>query len=388
MWNYDFFISHASEDKQGFVRALADKLLRLGYKVWLDEITLKLGDSLRGSIDNGLGVSRYGIVVLSPNFIKKNWTKGELDGLFALENSSGKKRILPVWHNITREEVEAFSPMLAGRLGVLTNTGLDNVIAKIVDVIEELPTAEPVPQNVLPVSSGFYDIIQSHAKLSYVECTLDISLSSFDGYNISEMYPMYRNYALRIGSNSVVLPFIMDQNISTMISNSSDITFQSEDHIPNITNLFLYDKLILSGNRITYASIELMNEPVYMNTKFPMLSMLQLLAMLERLHESEGMDTNVMIDFKIYAPQRAAILMDRTLFSVTVTMFKQYWLQDVENKFTLSLTDFGNRSLQRFVNRIFGLFRDKKPGNSDPFVRVENSAFEERIKLIKSGAIP
>lgn len=387
MSDYDFFISHASEDKQSFVRALADKLVGLGYRVWLDELTLTLGDSLRGSIDKGLGVSRYGIVVLSPNFIKKNWTKGELDGLFALENSSGKKRILPVWHNITKEEVEAFSPMLAGRLGVLTTTGLDNVVARIVEVIEGTDTAGgPVSENVLAVASDFQDIIQSHANLSYAECTLDISLTSFEGYDISELYPMYRNCALRLDSNNVVLPFVMNQNISTMIPTPSDIILQSEDHLPRITNHFLYDKLVLSGNRIRYASIEFVDGPVYMNTRFPMLNMLQLLVMLERLHKSEGMGPNVTLAFKIYAPQRAS--MGSTLFDVTSSIFKQYWLRDAENKFTLVIADFGNQTIQRFVNRIYGLFRDEKPGISDPFVRVERPSFEERIQRIKMGAIP
>ena len=52
---YDVFISHASEDKALFVRPLAKALQQAGLKVWYDEFTLKLGDSLRESIDRGLG---------------------------------------------------------------------------------------------------------------------------------------------------------------------------------------------------------------------------------------------------------------------------------------------------------------------------------------------
>ena len=65
---YDAFISHASEDKQEFVRPLAETLTELGLKIWYDEFELKVGDSLRGSIDRGLVNSKYGIVVLSKNF--------------------------------------------------------------------------------------------------------------------------------------------------------------------------------------------------------------------------------------------------------------------------------------------------------------------------------
>jgi TIR domain len=51
---WDVFISHASEDKEDFVRPLAESLSRSGLRVWYDEFTLKVGDSLRRSIDYGL----------------------------------------------------------------------------------------------------------------------------------------------------------------------------------------------------------------------------------------------------------------------------------------------------------------------------------------------
>ena len=51
--------------------------------VWFDELTLKVGDSLRRSIDRGLASSRFGIVVISPHFLSKEWPQKELDGLTA-----------------------------------------------------------------------------------------------------------------------------------------------------------------------------------------------------------------------------------------------------------------------------------------------------------------
>ena len=39
--------------------------------VWYDEFTLKLGDSIRRSLDKGLKQSRFGIVVLSKAFFEK-----------------------------------------------------------------------------------------------------------------------------------------------------------------------------------------------------------------------------------------------------------------------------------------------------------------------------
>ena len=68
---YDAFISHASEDKAGFVRPLAKALGKMGFRVWYDEFELRVGDSLRQSIDKGLINSRFGIVVLSSAFFAK-----------------------------------------------------------------------------------------------------------------------------------------------------------------------------------------------------------------------------------------------------------------------------------------------------------------------------
>jgi len=133
-FKWDLFVSHASEDKESFVRELAEALRKRGLKVWYDELTLKLGDSLRRSIDQGLAQSRFGIVVLSHAFFNKDWPQKELDGLAALE-MNGRKVILPIWHNITKEEVAQYSPTLADRLAVRTGSGMPNVVDSIIDAI-------------------------------------------------------------------------------------------------------------------------------------------------------------------------------------------------------------------------------------------------------------
>jgi formylglycine-generating enzyme required for sulfatase activity len=139
--DWDVFISHAWEDKEGIAGPLAEALRRKGLRVWYDEFTLTLGDSLRRSIDRGLVQSRYGVVILSPNFFAKEWPQKELDGLAARE-VSGEKVILPVWHNITAEQIREYSPTLADRVAVLSDRGLEHVVAELLRVIK--PASEPV----------------------------------------------------------------------------------------------------------------------------------------------------------------------------------------------------------------------------------------------------
>ena len=134
-YEYDFFISHASEDKESFVRDLAEELQERDFKVWYDDFTLTLGDSLRRKIDYGLANSCFGIVVLSKHFFEKEWTQKELDGLVAKERN-GKKVILPIWHGVTREDVEEFSPILASRLAASTRKGLSYVVGEIIKAVK------------------------------------------------------------------------------------------------------------------------------------------------------------------------------------------------------------------------------------------------------------
>src|SRR5262245_14469770 len=98
---YDSFIYHASEYKEHFVRPLAEALRKENLEVWYDEFALKLGDSIRRSLDKGLSQSRFGVVVLSNAFFDKQWTQYELDGFVEREMKGRDKVILPIWHGIT-----------------------------------------------------------------------------------------------------------------------------------------------------------------------------------------------------------------------------------------------------------------------------------------------
>ena len=143
---HDVFISHATEDKESFVNELVEELKKRDVKVWVDDLKIKWGDSLRKSIDEGLKKSRFGIAVISKHFIAKGWTQYELDGLFEKEMSRGKV-ILPIWHGITKKEVQAFSPTLAGRKAMTTATMTpadiaDELVSLLTEEKERLNEAE------------------------------------------------------------------------------------------------------------------------------------------------------------------------------------------------------------------------------------------------------
>jgi len=132
---WDVFISHASEDKDDIAEKIVNLLEYFGIKVWYDKDILSVGDSLSKSIDIGLINSRYGIIILSENFIKKGWTEYEFRAL--LNREVGKKKvILPIWHKIDKEMIEKYSPFLLEKYALdSTKQKLEQIVIELIKVI-------------------------------------------------------------------------------------------------------------------------------------------------------------------------------------------------------------------------------------------------------------
>jgi TIR domain len=186
-YQYDFFISHASEDKDDFARALADSLRRQNYRVWYDEFSLKIGDSLRASIDEGLRSSAFGIVLLSPAFFSKKWTQRELGALV-----SSDAGILPVWHNVTAADVAGFSPILADLFAVSSAEGVERVTERLILAARGGPgvnqqSPAPTPDTGVNFTSRFGTIANALAYATIVagaapESPDDLSENALDSF--------------------------------------------------------------------------------------------------------------------------------------------------------------------------------------------------------------
>lgn len=136
----DAFISHSSHDKRLFVRPLVECIAEQGVRVWYDEYSMRPGDSLSASIDRGLVTARHGVVVISPAFIEtarqSGWTHYELRGLVSNSMGGEHRRIVPVWLDVTADDVRAWSPSLADLLAVdASRKSLEAVALEIVQVI-------------------------------------------------------------------------------------------------------------------------------------------------------------------------------------------------------------------------------------------------------------
>lgn len=131
------FISHDSRDKDSFVRELAQELTNNFCTVWYDEYSLKVGDSLRASIERGLKETKKCIVVLSPHFLSNTgWGQAEFDSVFTREMLERKNIILPVWLNVDRAAVYKYSPRLADKVGLPSNLGAKEIARRIARVVK------------------------------------------------------------------------------------------------------------------------------------------------------------------------------------------------------------------------------------------------------------
>jgi hypothetical protein len=158
---WDVFISHASEDRD-ITDNIAKYLESFGIKIWYDNDILNIGDSLSKTIDNGLIHSRYGILILSENFLKKDWPEYEFRAL--LNREIGKKKvILPIWHGIKRKDVEKYSPFLLEKYALdSTKKNINQIVLELIKVIK--PT---IYKNIY--REIIWRQLKNNAKIEYID---------------------------------------------------------------------------------------------------------------------------------------------------------------------------------------------------------------------------
>src|SRR5690606_785291 len=133
---YDAFISHAVEDKIGIANDLCRGLEQAGLKIWYSGFELHTGDSIDKRIMEGLDASRFGIIILSKNYLAKIYTLRELFHLMSKEQH-GRKVLLPILYDVTPVEVAAKHLPLADRFALRAENGIDYLVKRLVADINE-----------------------------------------------------------------------------------------------------------------------------------------------------------------------------------------------------------------------------------------------------------
>ena len=77
-----------------------------GVSCWYDEAEIQWGDSITQKVNEGLGASKFVVVVFSPAFVRKNWPQRELNAVLNQEASSGEVKVLPLFVSTQKEKKE------------------------------------------------------------------------------------------------------------------------------------------------------------------------------------------------------------------------------------------------------------------------------------------
>lgn len=135
---YDVFLSHSSLDKEEYVTELSDKLEEKGLSVFEDVKVFKIGHSQTDMMNIGILNSRFVVVFLSVNFIESGWSEYEFKSFLNREISEKKIIILPIWHNVTVEEVKNYNPYLVDKYALNTSKySLDQIVDSINQVVQD-----------------------------------------------------------------------------------------------------------------------------------------------------------------------------------------------------------------------------------------------------------
>lgn len=104
-YDHDIFFSYAHEDSE-YADSLVKMMKENGIDVVFDKNDLAWGQSIIDFIDNHLRAVKYGIILLTPTYLEKYWANYELKSLLQRHSrSEGQNIILPIWHNITADEI-------------------------------------------------------------------------------------------------------------------------------------------------------------------------------------------------------------------------------------------------------------------------------------------
>lgn len=136
----DLFLCHAWDDREGSARELHGHLMANGASVWFSEDDLPLGSLMIREIDKGLRNSRVGIVLVTPALLKSIEGEGIAEKELAVLLST--RRVIPVLHGVSFDDLNDVSPMLASHAGLSTkDSSLDIVAAKVAAAAAALPAA-------------------------------------------------------------------------------------------------------------------------------------------------------------------------------------------------------------------------------------------------------
>jgi hypothetical protein len=257
---WDVFLCHASEDKDQIVRPLAALLEARGLKVWYDEFFAT--DDWKEAINRGIESSRFGLVVLSPASIAKQWPLYEFELIKMKERQrhDWQKLLVPVLHNLSSNDLLRHSSMfgehLLNRLPLSTSQGIPGLADAIAQILgrqshlgTDAPSAFPSaietpirkPTNFLPQEVGGLLISPDNRRFAYIAAREGRLVLIADENEHKYRFDQYIDHTLTFSPNSRRIAYAAFIGEEACVIVDDKIYKDSYSEIPNESITFSDD---------------------------------------------------------------------------------------------------------------------------------------------------
>lgn len=272
---WDVFVSYSSKDRH-IVSIMINDLLNAGLKVWYDQDSVRFGDRIRESINNGIKNSTVVVIVVSTHSLKSRWVLNELDAAMIREINESKTIVLPILigrikdqqipqdisgknfidlrHNFIKKynkqrnkiihKIRFFSLRTTGQSNIIYEIPLDNSFIKyIIDYQIDKNYLDsngmPVPRQMLEkiadiVLKGLLEMEKAEAEKKSEENKLEVPITTF-----SEEFGIFVAQKLIL--------FIIDQKNLETIFPLTEETFEDLYNAIHITILAFYTSRTFGG---------------------------------------------------------------------------------------------------------------------------------------------
>jgi hypothetical protein len=215
---FDFFVSYKRKDSSSFVERLVSFLKAFEAEVWLDKQQLKPGDSILSGIEEGIALSIDAVIVLSRNYFE-GWSEHERRSLYSLMVSK-RLRIIPVWYQLTHDDVMSLAPMFADLVAIEVDEDSDE---SSIEASKRILEGYKVSQREARLYELFFRAVRKHSK----DPDLDVFLGVFEN-NMTLL-----QQAIDSGAN-------VNVKTSELWNRYNQIILEHEDVFPAWRKLFLY----------------------------------------------------------------------------------------------------------------------------------------------------
>lgn len=134
---HDIFFSYAHEDSD-YADDLVNMMKAAGIDVVFDKNDLKWGETIIDFIDSHLRTVKFAIVLITPSYLEKYWTQYELKTLLQRHSQSNGRSnlILPIWHNVTKDEIASRSLALTDFNALVTTlSSKEEIVKKVQELL-------------------------------------------------------------------------------------------------------------------------------------------------------------------------------------------------------------------------------------------------------------